>query len=359
MYFNQAIRKLAVMAILVLSVSGCAPNPQDDIPLFKTFIAENIDKVSEDPYISSTVRPGDALYRFFVQLQHGRVKEEVYEPLKSGDSESKLWYAKLSLPYNELRGEVYQFLVKSMQAGNPYAALELSEQGEFCQKYGSGSARSNLLNKMGVNTAYESDVCDEAYFELAVEGFEKLAQQGDLRAQYFLLKQKQLGESKETRAEYIQEVIRFAEGHYYQPLMDYVDTILFYSRKEKRDISNTQEQHDLAVQLLTIASNNNYIPAIYKLYFSTKEEVKKGSLLNKATLLGDMRMISYQYYKEKNNASAQQYYNFIGKELSGNYVSTPRDPDKYPDIRAKAKEFVKGVHSPIYIDGFTDRYDWN
>ncbi|NMU70334.1 hypothetical protein HKA89_16370, partial [Vibrio parahaemolyticus] len=92
MYFNQAIRKLAMLASLVLSVSGCAPNPQDDIPLFKTFIAENIDKVSEDPYISSTVRPGDALYRFFVQLQHGRVKEEVYEPLKSGDSESKLWY---------------------------------------------------------------------------------------------------------------------------------------------------------------------------------------------------------------------------------------------------------------------------
>ncbi|WP_234497996.1 sel1 repeat family protein [Vibrio maritimus] len=359
MYFNHALRKLAVVASLVLSVSGCAPNPQDDIPLFKTFIAENIDKVSEDPYISSTVRPGDALYRFFVQLQHGRVKEEVYEPLKGGDSESKLWYAKLSLPYNELRGEVYQFLTESMQAGNPYAALELSEQGEFCQRYGKGSARSKLFNKMGLSTIYESDVCDEAYFELAVEGFEKLAQQGDLRAQYFFLKQKNWDQSTETRAEYIQEIIRFAEAHYYQPLMDYVGTILFYSKEENKDISNTQEQHELAIKLLTIASNNNYIPAIYKLYFATINKDEKEKLINKSFVLGDIRMIKYQLFKEQGGSPEQYYYNAIIKELSGHYLFSPEKSGKEPDVQLQAEKFAESIRSSVYIDGFTDSGDWN
>ncbi|KHF15797.1 hypothetical protein PO80_09665, partial [Vibrio parahaemolyticus] len=88
----------------------------------------------------------------------------------------------------------------------------------------------------------------------------------------------------------------------------------------------------------TIASNNNYIPAIEKLYVSTGDNSKKSVLLNKAILLGDMKMIGYQYYEERSESPESYYYNILAKELSGNYVSTPRDPDKYPDIRAKAKE---------------------
>ncbi|EIA1590808.1 sel1 repeat family protein, partial [Vibrio parahaemolyticus] len=100
MYFNQLAAKSLLLIGLTLGMVGCsrAPDPQDDIPLFKTFIVENIDKVSDDPYISSTVKPGDKMYELLVELQHGMVHKETYEPLiQNGDSESKLWYARLSM----------------------------------------------------------------------------------------------------------------------------------------------------------------------------------------------------------------------------------------------------------------------
>ncbi|MGT0150353.1 hypothetical protein ACT691_16585 [Vibrio metschnikovii] len=87
-----------------------------------------------------------------------------------------------------------------------------------------------------------------------------LASKGDLRAQYFLLQQKQWEQSTKTREQYLNEVIRFAKAHYYQPLMDYIDTILIRPQGSNKHQSKTPEQYDLAVQLLTIASNNNYIP---------------------------------------------------------------------------------------------------
>ena len=83
----------------------------------------------------------------------------------------------------------------------------------------------------------------------AIEMFKQKAKQGDLRAQYFLLRMLKLDgsviehetyfsnnynfmHSAETRQHYLKEVIRFAENHYYQPLMDYVDTILTFDRKK-------------------------------------------------------------------------------------------------------------------------------
>ncbi|EJB8444887.1 sel1 repeat family protein [Vibrio parahaemolyticus] len=362
MCFNRILVKSIFLFGLALSMVGCskAPDPQDDISHFDAFIAENIDKVSDDPYISSTVRPGDKMYNFLVELQHGMVRKETYEPLmENGDSESKLWYARLSMYETPIVGKVYQWIKQAMVEGNPYAALELSKYGEFCQFYGKGSTSSKLFGMIGSDTSYESELCSEENFALALKGFEKLAKEGDLRAQYFLLKQKNWDQSTETRAEYIQEIIRFAEAHYYQPLMDYVGTILFYSKEENKDISNTQEQHELAIKLLTIASNNNYIPAIYKLYFATTNKDKKDELINKSFFLGDIRMIKYQLFKEQDGSPEQYYYNTIIKELSGRYLFSPEESEKELDVQLQAEKFAESIHSSVYIDGFTDSGDWN
>ncbi len=242
MCFNRLFVKSILLFGLALSMVGCskAPDPQDDIPLFDTFIAENIDKVSDDPYISSTVKPGDKMYEFLKYLQHGSGRNRLIQPLvDSGDSEAMLWFARLNLGNTEIRGTVLRLMLDAMQAGNPYAALELSEGSESCRYYfGKNSAGNKLAEMVGMRASNESEVCSEDNFALALKGFEELAKKGDLRAQYFLLKQKNWDLSTETRAEYIQEIIRFAEAHYYQPLMDYVGTILFYSKEENKDISN-------------------------------------------------------------------------------------------------------------------------
>ncbi|WP_234498013.1 sel1 repeat family protein [Vibrio maritimus] len=363
MCFSRLFVKSILLFGLALSMVGCskAPDPQDDIPLFDSFIAENIDKVSDDPYISSTVRPGDKMYEFLVSLQHGSGGTNFLDPLlDNGDPEAMLWEGRLILPVMRLRGKAYRLIHGAMQAGNPYAALELSEGSESCRYYfGKNSAGNKLAEIVGMGTSNESGVCSEENFAFALEGFEDLAKKGDLRAQYFLLKQKNWDQSTETRAEYIQEIIRFAEAHYYQPLMDYVGTILFYSKEENKDISNTQEQHELAIKLLTIASNNNYIPAIYKLYFATTNKDEKDKLINKSFVLGDIRMIKYQLFKEQDGSPEQYYYNTIIKELSGRYLFSPEESEKEPDVQLQAEKFAESIHSSVYIDGFTDSGDWN
>ncbi len=363
MCFSRILVRSMLLFGLVLSMVGCskAPDPQDDIPLFDAFIAENIDKVSDDPYISSTVRPGDKMYDFLVSLQHGSGGKNFLDPLLDNeDPEAMLWEGRLILPVMRLRGKAYRLIHGAMQAGNPYAALELSEGSESCRYYfGKNSAGNKLAEMVGMGASNESGVCSEDNFALALKGFEELAKKGDLRAQYFLLKQKSWDQSTETRAEYIQEIIRFAEAHYYQPLMDYVGTILFYSKEENKDISNTQEQHELAIKLLTIASNNNYIPAIYKLYFATTNKDEKEKLINKSFVLGDIRMIKYQLFKEQDGSPEQYYYNTIIKELSGRYLFSPEESEKEPDVQLQAEKFAESIHSSVYIDGFTDSGDWH
>ncbi|EJE8676153.1 sel1 repeat family protein [Vibrio parahaemolyticus] len=371
MYFNQLAAKSVLLIGLTLGMVGCSrtPDPQDDIPLFKTFIAENIDKVSDDPYISSTVKPGDKMYEFLVGLQHGMVHKETYEPLiQNGDSESKLWYARLSMYDTPIVGQVYKWISEAMLEGNPYAALELSEQGEFCNVYGKDSASNSLLNMMGADTSYTSDVCSEKYFTKAVKGFEKLAAEGDLRAQYFLLKQKHWDKSKETRADYIHEIIRFAEAHYYQPLMDYVDTILYYSKETKRKMSNSKEQYDLAIQLLTIASNNNYIPAIESLINIAPKLEKDATLYLNLLRLGSPEYYASRFYKFEDEYSEKDKvcFAFAYEKITGSdtkfFIWLNNESQKFrrQGILEERTDcsLKKATDAMVYIDGFTSRDDW-
>ncbi|MGR5296907.1 sel1 repeat family protein [Vibrio mediterranei] len=366
MCFSRLFVKSILLFGLALSMVGCskAPDPQDDIPLFDSFIAENIDKVSDDPYISSTVRPGDKMYDVILHAQHGRWDDDEdkrwLDLIEQGNTDAMVWYGRILTASLQHRKQGYDLIHQAMLEGNPYAALELSEGSESCRYYfGKNSAGNKLAEMVGMGTPNELGVCSEENFALALEGFEDLAKKGDLRAQYFLLKQKDWDQSTETRAEYIQEIIRFAEAHYYQPLMDYVGTILFYSKEENKDISNTKEQHELAIKLLTIASNNNYIPAIYKLYFATTNKDEKDKLINKSFVLGDIRMIKYQLFKEQDGSPEQYYYNAIIKELSGRYLFSPEESEKEPDVQLQAEKFAESIHSSVYIDGFTDSGDWN
>ncbi|HHC7366015.1 TPA: hypothetical protein ACN30O_004618 [Vibrio parahaemolyticus] len=89
-FFNR-IKSTLVCVVLTLGVVACskAPDPQNDIPLFKAFIAENIDKVSDDLYISSAVKPGDKMYEFLKYVQPGSGRNLLIQSLvDDGDPEA-------------------------------------------------------------------------------------------------------------------------------------------------------------------------------------------------------------------------------------------------------------------------------
>ncbi|MEW4560660.1 sel1 repeat family protein, partial [Vibrio cholerae] len=210
--YPNRIARFVLLLSIVVGLMACKPNPQDDISLFQPFITENINKKSADPYISSTVKPGDKMYDILVNIQHGDTKpayEKLMVLVDKNDYEAQFWVAKMIYQASSQSiARAINLYKQSSNQGNPYAYYELSPLGKGCLAY------------------FGKKTCTDENLNKAIELFKPLAAQGDLRAQYFLLQQQELDKSKETRAQYIHELIRFSKNHYYQPLMDYVNTIL-------------------------------------------------------------------------------------------------------------------------------------
>ncbi|MBL4279332.1 sel1 repeat family protein [Vibrio fluvialis] len=363
-YPNRLTQFVLLLSIMI-GLVGCKPNPQGDIALFQPFITENINKKPADPYISSTVKPGDKMYDILVNIQHGKwsvAKSGLLVLIEEGNSDAMLWYAKMILLDNYKRREITNLIFKSLALGNPYAALSISKNSLACAYLGSGSLDSQVAQSLGISDPNSARLCTDDNFKKAIELFKPLAAQGDLRAQYFLLQQQELEKSKETRAQYIQEVIRFSQNHYYQPLMDYVNTILIYSPSKNKSEAKTVEQYQLAIDLLTIAANNNYIPAIYKLSSLLKDTAQEESerLINIALKLGSTKTVEYKYLYSEKESEEKYFYNALYKGLSGKYafdVHTLNEEEK-AKVNEKVKLFMKDITPMVYIDGFTSRDDW-
>lgn len=348
-YPNRLTRFVLLLSIVV-GLMACKPNPQDDIALFQPFITENINKKSADPYISSTVKPGDKMYDILVNIQHGKhdiASNKLQSLIEGNDSDAMVWYAKLIYRASvNNRPKALSLYQKAMDDGNPYAYIMLSP----------GLISSGCVSYFGEKN------CTLEHFNKAIELFKPLAAQGDLRAQYFLLQQQELEKSKETRAQYIQEVIRFSKNHYYQPLMDYVNTILIYSPSKNKSESKTAEQYQLAIDLLTIAANNNYIPAVNDLAYYLNEISKEESerLINIALKLGSTSAVKYKYHRSNEGSEDEYFYNALYKGLSGEYsfdVHTLNEEEK-AKVNEKVKLFMKDITPMVYIDGFTSRDKW-
>ncbi len=348
--YPNRIARFVLLLSIVVGLMACKPNPQDDIALFQPFITENINKKSAEPYISSTVKPGDKMYEILVNIQHGRhdiAANQLQDMIEENDIDAMVWYAKLiyrsSVNNIPKALSLYQ---KAMDDGNPYAYIMLSP----------GLISSGCVRYFGEKN------CTLEHFNKAIELFKPLAAQGDLRAQYFLLKQQKLDQSKETRGQYIQEVIRFSQAHYYQPLMDYVNTILIYSPSKGKSESKTVEQYQLAIDLLTIAANNNYIPTINKLSFLLEDAAQEESerLINIALKLGSTKMVEYKYLYSEKESEEKYFYKSLYKGLSGKYafdVHTLNEEEK-AKVNEKVNLFMKDIAQMVYIDGFTSRDDW-
>ncbi len=349
MKFFQSARLVLLVSIMI-GLVGCKPNPQDDIALFQPFITENINKKSNDPYISSTVKPGDKMYDILVNIQHGKhdiASNKLQSLIEGNDSDAMVWYAKLIYRASvNNRPKALSLYQKAMDDGNPYAYIMLSP----------GLISSGCVSYFGEKN------CTLEHFNKAIELFKPLAAQGDLRAQYFLLQQQELDKSKETRAQYIQEVIRFSKKHYYQPLMDYVNTILTRPQGKFKYEAKTAEQYQLAIDLLTIAANNNYIPAINKLSFLLEDTAQEESerLINLSLKLGSTSTVKYKYHRSNEGSEEKYFYNALYKGLTGEYMFSSRNfnEEEKAKINEKVKLFMKDITPMVYIDGFTSRDNW-
>ncbi|OOE81875.1 hypothetical protein BZG72_10325 [Salinivibrio sp. PR6] len=365
------IIKIAFLLFVVIAISACkekekAINPEDDIPLFKSFIERNIDKVADDPYISSTVRPENEMYDVLLDLQRGtpwnKEEEDRFNRLIGrGNAHATILYSRLTLNDISEKSVAVSRLAKLMSEGNPYAAYWLSNRSYRCRAHlGSSSLGNKVAKDLGLDTSYENKYCTEEIYQKAVEGFKKLAAEGDLRAQYFLLKDQGLDESVEKREEYIKEVIRFAEAHYYKPLMDYTDSL--QKQTNNGVIFRSKELEKLAFDLFKIASNNNYIPAMGTVMYYEE---------NNDELFERMKKVGGSYYflsmaldrsDELNNQEKYCHallYEKIFKD-SRYFIYYDDWPDKsdYDESICNIEKEIAEMKPMIYIDYFTRIDNW-
>ncbi|OOF23021.1 hypothetical protein BZJ19_14005 [Salinivibrio proteolyticus] len=365
------IKKVVLALLVIVSITSCKKeevekeiNIEEDIPLFKNFVEENIDKVSNDPYISSTVKPDDEMYDLMLMLQRGDWSQTTWDEMdslmKKGVENAKIIYARTKIDEIYKRSEATAILTELMRKGNPYATYWLSSKSNLCLSYLSSEHFGNKVAKeLGLDTSYENKYCTEEIYQKAVEGFKRLAAEGDLHAQYFLLKEKGLDKSVEKREEYIKEVIRFAKYHYYKPLMDYYYNItkvengktVFYSPRSERQVK----------KLLRIAANNNYIPAF--VFLIDKNTPKDDFLYNRLKKLGAWHYFwAKPYYKEKSLNPKEQYCDAkLYKAIFGDRFFGGRYEGKIDmsNIKCNISEQLNSVEPMIYIDYFTRIDDWS
>ncbi|OOE32269.1 hypothetical protein BZG04_15545, partial [Salinivibrio kushneri] len=364
---HKTIIQVILLSLSISILTSCkekAINPEDDIPLFQDFIEENIDKVADDPYISSTVKPDDEMYDLMLMLQRGDWSQTTWDEMdslmKKGVENAKILYARTKIDEIYQRSEATSILTELMRKGNPYATYWLSNKSNLCLSYLSSEHFGNKVAKeLGLDTSYENKYCTEGIYQKAVEGFKKLAAEGDLRAQYFLLKEKGLDKSVEKREEYIKEVILFAKSHYYKPLIDYYYNItkvengktVFYSHRSERQVK----------KLLRIAANNNYIPAF--VFLIDKNTPKDDFLYNRLKKLGAWHYFwAKPYYKEKSLNPKKQYCDaklykaIFGDRFFGGSYEGKIDMS---NLICNVSEQLNSIEPMIYIDYFTRIDDWS
>ncbi|GLT14657.1 tryptophanase [Vibrio algivorus] len=387
--------KLSISVVLyafTLGLMGCndyTPNPEEDIAIFQPFIDANINKKPDDPYISSTVKPGDKLYPFLVSLQHGKYDGDLLEKLVAEyDADAMYWYARSDINNIKRRKENFKLLDQAANKGVPYAAWALSNQSSDCLMYlSSASLGSEVSQGLGKDTSFEKKACSEDYLNLSIKLAKAKAKQGDLRSQYFLLKQLtqdgklvplitenqlansnyyQLNFSKETREHYLKEVIRFAENHYYQPLMDYVDTILTFDRNKNEYVFSSKKLEKLVVQLLTVGVNNNYIPTVELLVALNRSDLNEDdALYQKLNKLGGTEYLASRFYDFEQSYTRKELacYALMFKDMTGNtkfftWIKNRPSDEELESFNCQSHEKLKEMTPMVYIDGFTSRDKW-
>ncbi|WP_143169276.1 hypothetical protein [Vibrio quintilis] len=211
-------------------------------------MAEQSKPFNPDPYIASTYRPDNPLYQPVLEIQRHRwdIAEKLLKPLvEKGNADAMFWLGDITYGSGLYSaGPAAKLFQQSAESGNPYAALRLDIDNSDCQRFMSG-------------------YCNEKWGRLGRKILKQRAENGDVKAAYYLLKLDidVYSDSAEVHQKLEQLVTENAKQHYYQPLMNLIG---YYVRHGYYgpflDKGSLVDEKDIKItnKILTLLVNNNY-----------------------------------------------------------------------------------------------------
>ncbi|NRD72204.1 hypothetical protein HQQ94_02915 [Shewanella sp. VB17] len=221
-----------------------------------------------DPYAASQITPDNPLFNGVLAYQRGQYSAaaQAIKPLAdAGDAAAMFWYGEVttgkSIYYSAQAGEWFN---KAASKGSPYAARKLDPDTSNCE-----------MVDIRVN------ICNPEWYDKAPELFAKKADTGDVMASFYANQRSiRFGNEADYHTN-ITLITEAAKAGYYSPL--YAAILRF-----EQDKDLTPEKKQAIVDLLTLAANHNFVPAMEKLtsYFDLISDKSAVNWQRQLTVLG-------------------------------------------------------------------------
>ncbi|MDW6002368.1 SEL1-like repeat protein [Vibrio mangrovi] len=295
-------------------------------------MAEESQPFNPDPYISSTYRPGDPLYEPVLAIQRERwdIAQKLLQPLvDQGNADAMYWLAHISGGSIYAGKEIARLFQKSAELGNPYAALRLDVSSEDCSLYLRG-------------------YCDPKWGELGRKILQQRAEQGDVKAEYYLLKYDE-NSSEDVHKKLEKLVTENAKNHYYQPLMrmvvDYNDQsyLTYFEKSKELDV----EEKKIISKIVMLMVNNNYSPAILNFVYFNQDLYKEKYLSEVARAsikINTNPFFCSHYYLEKEYSTRSK---IITAAACSNIVDLMKDDENEDSLGTFKYLLKKNKLSPL------------
>ncbi|WP_221049761.1 hypothetical protein [Shewanella carassii] len=308
-----------------------------------------------DIYASSFIKPDNPLFSglYKLQLQQDRAASGELAAFAVIDNpEGMYWYGLASLGLNILSSDAPSMIERSAKLGNPYAMKKLiptKDKENPCHFYLAG-------------------FCDRSWAGKAQQAFEEMAKNNptDVRARY-------------AASKALDRAAEAAKGKYYAPL---TSLIRIYVNESEVHILSAEEIRQLA-QLLTLAANDNFVPAIRLLAVRTFTDTigysKSIFWAEKAMQLGSDSTSSIYFRNKKmfNKTSDRNYllrvlpYAYVSNDYFGNKtvldllnhdvskIDRPFVEAELSDATEEAKKIIEKITPVVYIDELFDHRYYN
>ena len=292
---KKSIIALIILCVVYLSYYIYKINIKNDLDksldiILKSKVSknlQNVNKYSEQKYN----------YLLALQLKRWDLAKETLEKLADKkDPEATYWLAYTS-GGNVFAGlSMFDLFRKSANLGDPYAALQLTEDGDYC-------------------TTYLKPYCDDSWYDKAKVIFEEKFNKGRAslldRFYYEII----------FKGDYLSKdiadiIVSNMEVGEFAPLIKYTRYIV-----NNFDLSD--DEKNKLKNILKIPNSKNYYPSLSLSYYSNELDFNKKNIVDKAFLSGDYCTICYVYFNDFKNRD-----NVIKNGINMIVGDTLKDSDK-------------------------------
>ncbi|MBO2673883.1 hypothetical protein I6M53_04310 [Shewanella algae] len=308
-----------------------------------------------DIYASSVIKPDNPLFSGLYKLQrlqYQAASVELAAFASSDNPKGMYWYGLASLGLNILSSDAPSMIERSAKLGNPYAMKKLvptKDEENICHFYLVG-------------------FCDRSWADKAQQAFEERVKNNptDVQARY-------------AASKALDRAAEAARNKYYAPL---TDLVVEYMDTHRSNVRTVEENRKLA-QLLTLAANNNFVPAMNMLamraFVDTIGYSKSIFWAEKAMLLGSDSTSSI-YFRNKemfNKTSDREYlvralpYAYVANDYFGDdailrflkddvsKIEKPFVKAELVNAKEEAKKIIEKITPVVYIDELFDHRYYN